>query len=125
MNRVRYEWTSIWVILGAHFNMVGCHCSRAIAGFALDSLRQLSVKFLEKEELAHYRFQEDFLQPFDYIMRNNNDVSIRDMVLRCLAQIIQARVHSIKSGWRTVFQVLLTAANDDSGRFNSTWKMDC
>ena len=39
------------------------------AAFALDSLRQLSIKYLEKGELPNYKFQNDFLRPFETIMK--------------------------------------------------------
>lgn len=31
--------------------------------YAVDSLRQLAMKFLEKEELSNYAFQVEFLKP--------------------------------------------------------------
>jgi Sec7-like guanine-nucleotide exchange factor len=37
--------------------------------YAIDSLRQLSVKFLEKEELANYNFQKEFLKPFECVIQ--------------------------------------------------------
>ncbi|KAG6468067.1 hypothetical protein ZIOFF_072633 [Zingiber officinale] len=30
----------------------------------MDSLRQFAMKFLEREELANYNFQNEFLKPF-------------------------------------------------------------
>jgi brefeldin A-inhibited guanine nucleotide-exchange protein len=82
MARIRLEWSRIWAILGEHFNKVGTHPSLPVASFAVDALRQLSMRFLEKGELAHFQFQKDFLAPFDYIFANNTDLGIRDMV-RC------------------------------------------
>jgi len=29
------------------------------------------MKFLEKGEFANFRFQKDFLRPFEYIMKTN------------------------------------------------------
>ncbi len=91
MARIRLEWSNIWAILGEHFNQVGCHQNQHVAFFSVDSLRQLSMKFLEKDELSNFRFQKDFLRPFEYIIANNNSLIIKDMVLRCLYQMIQAR----------------------------------
>jgi brefeldin A-inhibited guanine nucleotide-exchange protein len=48
--------------------------------FALDALRQLAMRFLEKEELSHFQFQKDFLKPFEYTMVHNDNPDIRDMV---------------------------------------------
>jgi brefeldin A-inhibited guanine nucleotide-exchange protein len=80
MNRIRLEWSNIWDILGDHFNQVCCHNNPNVGVFALDSLRQLAKRFLEKEELAHFKFQKDFLKPFEYTMINNANPDIRDMV---------------------------------------------
>lgn len=53
---------------------VGCNPNEDVAIFAVDSLRQLSMKFLEKGELANFRFQKDFLRPFEHIMKKNRYV---------------------------------------------------
>ena len=50
---------------------VGCNPNEDVAFFAVDSLRQLSMKFLEKGEFANFRFQKDFLRPFEHIMKRN------------------------------------------------------
>ncbi|ORX51959.1 Sec7-domain-containing protein [Hesseltinella vesiculosa] len=114
MNRIRMEWSNIWAILGEYFNKVGCQSNFNVAFFALDSLRQLSMKFLEKEELAHFKFQKDFLMPFRDILANNNNVAIKDMVLRCLSQMIMARAHHIRSGWKTMLSVFSMGARETS-----------
>jgi Sec7-like guanine-nucleotide exchange factor len=38
------------------------------------------MRFLEKEELPHFKFQKDFLRPFEYTMTHNANPEIRDMV---------------------------------------------
>lgn len=50
---------------------VGCHANLAVAMYAVDSLRQLAMKFLERDELANYTFQNDFLRPFVVVMRQS------------------------------------------------------
>jgi brefeldin A-inhibited guanine nucleotide-exchange protein len=114
MNRIRMEWSNIWAILGDYYNKVGCQSNFNVAFFALDSLRQLAMKFLEKEELPHFKFQKDFLMPFRNVLANNPDITIKDMVLRCLSQMIQARSHHLKSGWKTMLSVFATGACDSS-----------
>ena len=69
MGRIRLQWSRIWEILGQHFNKVGCNPNEEIAFFAIDSLRQLSMKFIEKGEFSNFRFQKDFLRPFEHIMK--------------------------------------------------------
>ena len=82
------------------------------AFFAIDSLRQLAMKFLEKEELANFKFQREFFRPFYYTLKNNDDVSIKDMVLRCLHQMISARADNIRSGWKTMLSVFSEAGKE-------------
>jgi hypothetical protein len=38
------------------------------------------MRFLEKEELPHFKFQKDFLRPFEHTMTHNQNPEIRDMV---------------------------------------------
>ncbi|WWD18344.1 hypothetical protein CI109_102794 [Kwoniella shandongensis] len=110
MGRIRLEWSNIWLILGEHFNQVCCHNNPNVSFFALDALRQLAMNFLEKEELAHFRFQKDFLRPFEYTIVNNKNSDAREMVLQCLQQMLQARVQNLRSGWRTMFGVFSAAS---------------
>lgn len=112
MTRVRIEWTKIWEVLGEHFNQVGCHTNTAVVFFALDSLRQLSMRFLEIEELPGFKFQKDFLKPFEHVMANSSVVTVKDMVLRCLIQMIQTKGDNIRSGWKTMFGVFTVAARE-------------
>ncbi|CAZ84577.1 unnamed protein product [Tuber melanosporum] len=113
MGRIRVEWSNLWNILGEHFNQVGCHSNTSVVFFALDSLRQLSMRFLEIEELPHFKFQKDFLKPFEHVMANNQVVPVKDMVLRCLNQMLQARGNNIRSGWRTMFGTFTFAAKEN------------
>ncbi|XP_035208978.1 brefeldin A-inhibited guanine nucleotide-exchange protein 1-like isoform X2 [Stegodyphus dumicola] len=113
MNRIRLQWSRIWEIIGEHFNKVGCSPIEDISFFAVDSLRQLSMKFIEKGEFANYRFQKDFLRPFEYVMKNNRSPAIRDMVVRCIAQMVNSQAQKIKSGWKNIFSVFHLAAADD------------
>ncbi|GAB6029023.1 Brefeldin A-inhibited guanine nucleotide-exchange protein 1 [Chamberlinius hualienensis] len=112
MGRIRLQWSRIWQVLGDHFNKVGCSSNEDIAVFALDSLRQLSMKFIEKGEFTNFRFQKDFLRPFEHIMKKNSSSAIRDMVVRCVAQMVHSQAANIKSGWKNIFTVFHMAAAD-------------
>lgn len=76
MGRIRLQWSRIWQVLGEHFNKVGCNPNEDIAVFSLDSLRQLSMKFIEKGEFSNFKFQKDFLRPFEHIMKKNRCVRL-------------------------------------------------
>lgn len=112
MMRIRLVWTKIWNVLSDYFIQVGCHANLSVAMYAVDSLRQLAMKFLERDELANYTFQNDFLRPFVVVMRQSQAVEIRELIIRCLSQMVLARVSNVKSGWKSMFMVFTTAAND-------------
>ncbi len=102
MARIRIVWSRLWNILSSYFTEACCHADiqvKSSANYlrftfvikvskkAIDALRQLAIKFLAKEELRHYSFQNkvptsifcssitnifDFLQflaPFEAVMR--------------------------------------------------------
>lgn len=105
MNRIRLVWSSIWHVLSDFFVTIGCSDNLSIAIFAMDSLRQLSMKFLEREELANYNFQNEFMKPFVVVMRKSGAVEIRELIIRCVSQMVLSRVNSVKSGWKSMFMV--------------------
>lgn len=109
MNRIRLVWTSIWNVLSDFFVTIGCSENLSIAIFAMDSLRQLSMKFLEREELTNYNFQNDFMKPFVIVMRKSSAVEIRELIIRCVSQMVLSRVNNVKSGWKSMFMVTKTS----------------
>jgi brefeldin A-inhibited guanine nucleotide-exchange protein len=113
MGRIRLQWSRIWKVIGEHFNRVGCSPNEDIAFFAVDSLRQLATKFIEKGEFANFRFQKDFLRPFETIAKKNRSATIKDMVVRCITQMVQSQAHNIRSGWKNIFSVFHLAASDN------------
>ena len=112
MGRIRLQWSRLWAVLGDHFNKVGCSNNEEIAFFAIDSLRQLSMKFIEKGEFSNFRFQKDFLRPFEVIMKKTQLPSIRDFVVRCISQMVNMQSSKIMSGWKNIFSVFRLAAVD-------------
>lgn len=69
------------------------------------------MRFLEKEELPHFKFQKDFLKPFEFTMIHNQNPDVRDLVLQCIQQMVQLRAHNLRSGWRTMFGVFSAASH--------------
>jgi len=110
--------------------------------FAIDSLKQLALKFMAKPELKSFSFQGKFLYPFLTIMEatspaalavarsqaksGNQSVSgstpsflqpspeIRELILHVCANIIRARHGNTRSGWRSLLGVYAAAASDTS-----------
>ncbi|XP_071922663.1 brefeldin A-inhibited guanine nucleotide-exchange protein 1-like isoform X2 [Coffea arabica] len=113
MNRIRLVWSRIWTVLSDFFVSVGLSENLSVAIFVMDSLRQLSMKFLEREELANYNFQNEFLKPFVIVMQRSSSAEIRELIVRCISQMVLSRVSNVKSGWKSVFMVFTTAAADE------------
>ncbi|KAG1347145.1 brefeldin A-inhibited guanine nucleotide-exchange protein 5 [Cocos nucifera] len=113
MARIRLVWARIWSILAQHFIAAGSHHEEKVAMYAIDSLRQLGMKYLERAELTNFTFQNDILKPFVILMRNSRNEKIRSLIVDCIVQMIKSKVGSIKSGWRSVFMIFTAAADDD------------
>lgn len=55
--------------------------------YAIDSLRQLSMKYLGRDELINFTFQNDILKPFVILMRNSWNDRIRVLIVDCIVQV--------------------------------------
>ena len=109
--RIRIVWSQIWAILQEHFIHCGCHTTASVSMYALDSLRQLSMRYLEKDELVSYNFQKEFLKPFEVVIATATaPAPVKEFIVSCLRQIVTARTANISSGWKTVFVILATCA---------------
>ncbi|KAG0301832.1 Brefeldin A-inhibited guanine nucleotide-exchange protein 2 [Dissophora globulifera] len=115
MVRIRFEWTQIWRILQSYFNAVGCSSNANVSTFAIDSLRQLAMKFLARDELAHFNTQNELLRPFEHIYKNNPSAAIHDLIIQSLRQMITARASNIRSGWKPMFGVFGRTATHGNG----------
>ncbi|KAG6506009.1 hypothetical protein ZIOFF_031324 [Zingiber officinale] len=113
MNRIQLVWSCIWNVLSEFFVSVGLSENLSIAIFVMDSLRQLAMKFLEREELVNYNFQNEFLKPIVVIMQKSNSSEICELIVRCVSQMVLSCVNHVKSGWKSVFMVFTTAVADD------------
>ncbi|CAN0409311.1 unnamed protein product, partial [Ectocarpus sp. 12 AP-2014] len=81
--RSRIEWASLWGILADHFGTVGSISGNSsVAMYTVDCLRQLALKFLDKDELRDFNFQRVFLGPFATIVRTSREPAVRELVVR-------------------------------------------
>jgi len=118
--RPRLTWSQIWESMGNHFAKVGCDENAMVSMFAIDALRQLSFKFLEKPELTDFNFQRLFLKPFLLIMKNpGSREDIRELVLRCVDNMIRTLAHNLRSGWKIFFSILMLSSSDPSVKINT------
>ena len=111
-NRMRLVWHDMWLILQQHFIACGCHELSAVSLFSVDSLRQLAMKYLEKDELADFNFQKEFLKPFEVVVATTQSESVKEFIVQSLRQLVVARTSNICSGWKSIFTVLTTCAED-------------
>ena len=113
-SRSRLQWGAIWKLLADHFTVVGTLDNQMLAMYAIDSLKQLSIKFLQKEELSNFNFQRVFLKPFEVIIMKSSSVETKDLILHCIEIMILACAHNIRSGWRSIFSIFAGCANQQS-----------
>lgn len=87
--------------------------------FAIDALRQLTFKFLEKPELADFNFQRIFLRPFLSIMEDNETrEDTRELILHCVDNSIRSMSQNIRSGWKIFISILALTADDESAKIS-------
>lgn len=111
-SRTRLQWSKIWDKMGPFFASAMTHVNKDVAMYAIDALRQLATKFLDKDELSNFSFQRAFLKPFEVCFSRSKLFGIRELVLTCVSQIAIARAPNIKSGWKSVFALLALTAED-------------
>ena len=114
MGRIRFVWGQLWTHMSRHFIRVGTNRMLGVSMMGIDSLRQLAIKFLEKRELSNYNFQRDFLKPFEIIFQESQSIEVREFVVRCMEQFVEGKAFRVKSGWKTIFSVLASAASDSN-----------
>eukprot|EP00811_Abedinium_folium_P011141 NODE_2030_length_2308_cov_14.290692.p1 GENE.NODE_2030_length_2308_cov_14.290692~~NODE_2030_length_2308_cov_14.290692.p1 ORF type:complete len:706 (+),score=208.91 NODE_2030_length_2308_cov_14.290692:3-2120(+) len=114
MNRIRPAWSRVRRGVSAHFTEVASHPNTRVCVYAIDSLKQLAMHFLEKDELSNYHFQVEFLRPFEVVMSSTPGVcrEVKDLIVSVISFMVQSRIQNIKSGWKTVFHILHTAAQE-------------
>lgn len=116
MNRARIEFSSMWKEMKDHISTVGSHTNEQVAVYAIDSLRQLAKKFLEKEELNNYQFQKNFLEPFNIIVLNNMHVrmGIIHFIMSCMCSFARQMTNNLRSGWEIIIEIFKFGGENDS-----------
>ena len=117
--RPRLVWAQMWEKMAEFFAKISSHQNANVSVFAIDSLKQLSFKFLDKPELSEFNFQRIFLRPFLHVMdQEGTREDIRELVLRCLDNIVRTKSHNLRSGWKIIFAILARSAEDSSEKIN-------
>ncbi|KAL0221316.1 hypothetical protein RCL1_001170 [Eukaryota sp. TZLM3-RCL] len=106
-DRVRHTFNHLWKILSSFLLSVSSlspsTSSQNPALVGVNSLRQLALKFLEREENNAFKFQKDFLKPFELII-SQSDESISLIAISVLGEIAVKRAELLKSGWKSIFK---------------------
>jgi len=129
-SRPRLVFAEIWNIVSSHLTSTALHSNAAVAIYAVDSFRQLSLQFLYKEELGVFEFQRRFFRPFETIMLKSYSSSVKEHLLKCLQQIIlvhgyrsspesndvpdmHRRKGGLRSAWKPILAIIGRGGRDD------------
>ncbi|XP_049848823.1 brefeldin A-inhibited guanine nucleotide-exchange protein 2-like [Schistocerca gregaria] len=115
MNRSRSVWAELWKFLSNHFIEAGTHPSKEVSLVAIDSLRQVVSKLLDRHQQSPgiFDFQLDLLTLFELMYQSENH-SVTDYLLCCIVEIITVYHQSIGVGWKPLFNVLGKASRGPS-----------
>ena len=109
-SRPRFNWNNTWKILSEFFVEIGCSKDNENSINAIDSLRQLALKFLQKKEGENYHFQKEFLMPFLDTWKKCGNIDTQEYIIVCINNLLRNETRNIKSGWEVVFSVFKEVA---------------
>jgi hypothetical protein len=120
MNRPMYIWNEIWTIIGGYLSKEGYDMeidpTLAITKTIIDVIRQLCRKFLAKQEMMEFHFQQRFLTPFltiyDRLQPKSHQNEIRQLILECVESIAIENAEVLQSGWAILFRILQAGAHE-------------
>jgi brefeldin A-inhibited guanine nucleotide-exchange protein len=128
-SRPRLVFSDIWTTVAAHLTSTALHSNAAVAMYAVDSFRQLSIQYLQREELGGFEFQRKFLKSLETVMAKGSHVSVKELLLKCVERIImvfgskesihqpgEGNIGTLRSGWRPILAVLGLAGTDEDER---------
>lgn len=109
LSRIQVEWVNIWKVISQHLVYVILNSLKEnIWREALESLRQIISKLLQKDDLMIYNFQKDFFKPFEIIFEQSLE---KKYMVRCeiiftyISRFIEAYGKIIHSGWVVIFNI--------------------
>ena len=97
MARIRLVWRRVWAVAAPHFVAAACHEDVEVALVAVNALRQLVSRLLQRAELEQYQWQGLALRPFVDIMRHAGDQNARGMAMQCVQQLLRVRSALLKT----------------------------
>ena len=104
-NRPRFNLANIWKILSEFFVEIGISSNIENSTTSIDALRQLTMKYLEKDESKEYHFQAQCFKPFLEISKKSQDMVIQEYIICCIINLIRNNEKKIKSGWTVILNI--------------------
>jgi brefeldin A-inhibited guanine nucleotide-exchange protein len=120
-SRPRLVFADLWTTVASHLTSTALHSNPAVAMYAVDSFRQLSIQYLQRDELGVFEFQRRFLKPLEIVMARSEVPTTKELLLKCVERLILMfgssdkdgnRRGMLRSGWRPVLTVLGLAGRD-------------
>lgn len=123
-SRPRLLFADIWVTVADHLTNVALHSNSAVAMYAVDSFRQLSIQYLKRDELEVFEFQKRFLKPLETVMARSDQGSTKELLLNCVGRIIDVfhcddsssnakrEKGGLRSGWVPILNILGIGGSD-------------
>jgi Sec7 domain/Domain of unknown function (DUF1981) len=118
-SRPRLLFSEIWVTVADHLTNTALHSNSAVAMYAVDSFRQLSIQYLRRDELEVFEFQRRFLKPLETVMALSNQTSTKELLLNCVGRLMHVfgtsssekesssiRKGGLRSGWVPILTIL-------------------
>ena len=123
-SRPRLVFAEIWTTVSGHLTSTALHSNPAVAMYAVDSFRQLSIQFLQRGETEGFEVQRRFLKPLETVISRSDQVSTKELLLKCVERIVfmfgcedpsagGGRKGFLRSGWVTILRIVAIAGGDD------------
>ena len=120
--RFQIYWTKIWKIISDYLGEIIINYSKEnIWRHALDSLKQIIIKLLQKEEIIdlNYKFQEEIFIIFEKIFKEINKINIKgESIIDVVFFIVAQYGKKIKSGWKNIFDLIKIVLNIKNNKIN-------
>lgn len=106
--RIQVEWVKIWNLISSHLVYVILNSKQEnIWSEALESLRQIVCKLVQKQDLTTFNFQIDFFKPFEKIYEQTLNFPKRgETVMVYIHHIVGSYAEKIHKGWVIIFNIL-------------------
>lgn len=124
-SRPRLVFSDLWVTVSGHLTSTALHSNPAVAMYAVDSFRQLSIQFLQRGETEGFEVQKKFLKPLETVISLSEQVSTKELLLKCVERIVfmfgcdevegevgGRQKGSLRSGWAAILHIIAIAGSD-------------